>query len=778
MAKRSTNRRTSSRRTKRTTSTRRRASSRRPPRRRTLALLKKLWAWAKHIAAQEQTKDIGGVVLVFAALLTLLAQLSLQQGRLLEPWVTLLARAFGWGAYVIPLIIGAVGVRILLRHIEYIRWPDTAQTVGLGLGFVTALATYHFIAHLLRPEADLYTLGPKGGWVGATMVHLSIRALGPVGAASLLLILWITVITLVADVTLAEAIRALSSPRPTASALPSEKPAPPTEPSASPPPMPQPPPSREAKAEPPAIHVASRPANGDVEIDIPPVGSQHWRLPAIRDILEPGGEQDYNEALIREQVRIIEETLESLGAPVLVREINQGPVITQFGVEPLFLTARNGKRTRVKVSKIANLADDLALALSARSIRIQAPIPGRGLVGIEIPNEEPALVSLLDTMESRGFNSLKGRLRLAMGQDVSGQAVAADLRRMPHLLIAGATGSGKSVCVNAIIAALLLQNTPETLRLLLVDPKRVELTQYNGIPHLLTPVIVNVERVVPALKGVMKEMDRRYREFAQAGARNIEEYNRRIVKMGSGSPIPYIVVVIDELADLMMQSPEEAERAICRLAQMARATGIHLIIATQRPSVDVVTGLIKANFPARVAFAVTSSVDSRVILDMPGAERLLGRGDMLFMPPEAAQPVRLQGAFVSDRELGRLIGYWRNAKAVSPSEAPAPTVMLEQPTLFPEFDDLAASTSRFEDAMLPEAVRVFLEENRASVSLLQRRLRIGYTRSARLVETLTEMGIVSEERQGQSRQVNREAAEALLASLGDSAPSPVQTEGA
>ena len=503
------------------------------------------------------------------------------------------------------------------------------------------------------------------------------------------------------------------------------------------------------------------------------MGKQTWRLPSVGEILEEGSEQYYSEDLIRKQVRVIEETLSSLGAPVRVQEINQGPVITQFGTEPLFISSRTGRTTKVKVSKIAGLADDLALALSARSIRIQAPIPGKGLVGIEVPNEKAALVSLRDAMESDAYSAIKGRLRLGLGQDVSGQAVVADLRSMPHLLVAGATGSGKSVCVNSIIAAMLLQNSPDTLRLILVDPKRVELTQYNGIPHLLTPVIVDVDRVVATLRWVMREMDSRYRRFSGIGARNIEDYNERVKKHPDLSPIPYIAVLIDELADMMMQAPEETERVICRLAQMSRATGIHLIIATQRPSVDVVTGLIKANFPARIAFAVASSVDSRVILDTPGAERLLGQGDMLFMPPDVAQPLRLQGAFVSDRELDRLIAFWRNAVEPSdqgdvkpmPGGGPSVQEITSQPQLFPTFDEPASNNPQIKDQLLPTSVEIFLAENRASTSLLQRRLRIGYTRAARLMDYLTDMGIVSVEKQGQFRKVNRPVAEELLHSL-------------
>jgi S-DNA-T family DNA segregation ATPase FtsK/SpoIIIE len=535
------------------------------------------------------------------------------------------------------------------------------------------------------------------------------------------------------------------------------------------------------KRAPPKINVATRTNNGN-EIDISSleVGTQTWRLPQAREVLEEGSEQYYSEDLIRKQVHAIEETLASLGAPVRVNEINQGPVVTQYGTEPLFLTSRSGKTTKVKVSKIANLADDLALALSARSVRIQAPIPGKGLVGIEVPNEEPAVVSLLDVMESESFSKLKGRLRLGLGQDVSGKAVAADLRAMPHLLIAGATGAGKSVCVNAVIAAFLLQNSPDTLRLILVDPKRVELTQYNGIPHLLAPVIVDVDRVVPTLRWVTREMDSRYRRFASIGARHIEDYNRRARKSGEHAPIPYIAVLIDELADVMMQAPDETERVICRIAQMARATGIHLIIATQRPSVDVVTGLIKANFPARIAFAVASLVDSRVILDMPGAERLLGRGDMLFMPPDVSQPLRLQGAFVSDRELDRLIKYWKNSVETSEvtdagiltNSGPGVEEIATQPQLFPTFEEPTSTEFEFEDELLPAAVQVFLSEDRASTSLLQRRLRIGYTRAARLMDLLMDMGIVADEMKGQSRKVNRPVAEELLRSINAEEPSP------
>jgi DNA segregation ATPase FtsK/SpoIIIE, S-DNA-T family len=366
-------------------------------------------------------------------------------------------------------------------------------------------------------------------------------------------------------------------------------------------------------------------------------------------------------------------------------------------------------------------------------------------VGIEVPNEEIALVALRDVIEGEAFRRLKSPLRFALGQDVAGNAVAADLAGMPHLLVAGATGSGKSVCVNALITCLLLHNTPDDLRLIMVDPKRVELTGYNGIPHLLAPVVVELERVVGALQWVLREMDQRYHKLAQAGCRNVKEYNARLAARGE-KKLPHLVVFIDELADLMMLAPDETERTITRLAQLARATGIHLVIATQRPSVDVVTGLIKANFPARIAFAVASGVDSRVILDQPGAERLLGRGDMLFQAPDAAAPVRLQGVYVSDNEIQSLVNYWQSfAGAIVPAPTAAGGIVDASPAgiplkQMPLWDDFTPEQEK--DPLLEEAVDLARRQGRASVSMLQRRLRIGYTRAARLIETMEEKGII------------------------------------
>jgi S-DNA-T family DNA segregation ATPase FtsK/SpoIIIE len=498
-------------------------------------------------------------------------------------------------------------------------------------------------------------------------------------------------------------------------------------------------------------------------------------LPDSSGLLTPGGDQEMNHDKLLARARTIEDTLASLGAPGRVVEVRTGPVITQFGVEPDYVEVR-GKKNRVKVSAIASLDKDLQLSLGAKSIRIEAPVPGKGYVGIEVPNDKPSVVRLRDVLEANEFRRINSPLAIALGQGVDGTPVAADLGAMPHLLIAGTTGSGKSVCVNTIIASLLLRNPPDRLKFIMVDPKRVELTGYNGIPHLVAPVVVELERVVSVLKWVTREMDERYRKFALAGARNIEDFNNHLP--GNEPLMPYIVVIIDELADLMMMAPDDTEKVITRIAALARATGIHLVIATQRPSVDVVTGLIKANFPARIAFAVSAGVDSRVILDQPGAERLLGRGDMLFMSGDTPAPARLQGVYVSDAEIGNITRFWRN-QMNDPSLANAGKPILSDFKLDEatkqnspsskgsglgygtsgrpgngngasrnQFDDdeqdedEADENGVSDDVLYEQAVDTVRRLNKASVSLLQRRLRIGYTRAARLIDMMEERGVV------------------------------------
>ena len=457
---------------------------------------------------------------------------------------------------------------------------------------------------------------------------------------------------------------------------------------------------------------------------------------------------------VQQKIRVIEETLASFSVPVKVVEVNIGPAVTQFGVVPGTVPRRSSAGTtvdrRVRVSRIKALTDDLALALEAPTLRIEAPVPGKGFVGIEVPNRDTDVVPLRAILESPAMAGHKSPLVVGLGRDVAGNPVAADLSVMPHLLIAGATGSGKSVCINAIVASLLFNNGPDVLRLLLVDPKRVELVAFNGVPHLISPVVTDLDQVLGALTWMTLQMDERYRNFARVGARQLKDYNRKVDRKNRPpewadlEPYPYFVLVIDELADLMSAAPDKVEFYVCRLAQMARATGIHLVVATQRPSVDVVTGLIKANFPSRIAFSVTSQTDSRVILDTPGADKLLGRGDMLFMRPDSSKLERVQGSFISDQEIEALVRFWTTSM---PAEELAPNQPRYPWTgLMADLDD--------QDELYERALDLVEKEERISTSWLQRRLRVSYNRAAELMARMEEDGYVGyDEGAGRGREV-------------------------
>ncbi len=468
-----------------------------------------------------------------------------------------------------------------------------------------------------------------------------------------------------------------------------------------------------------------------------------WSLPPV-DILDATPEMQFSQADNAQRAQLIEETLASYGVDAKVVQINAGPTVTQFGVEPgwdrRFKEFRekddDGKvrtykkeisKTRVKVEKISSLSNDLSLALAAPSIRIEAPVPGKTYVGVEVPNVTSDMVSLRSVIESLNFQKLSAKtaMAIALGKGAGGESVSADLTKMPHLLIAGSTGSGKTVCLNTIICGLLMYNTPADLRFILIDPKRVELTQYNSIPHLATPVIVETPKALAALRWLCQEMDKRYQTFSKIGARNIESYNKK--KEGI-EKLPYLVLIIDELADLMMAGFDEVETNLCRLAQLARATGIHLVVATQRPSVDVVTGLIKANFPTRLSFAVTSQIDSRTILDSPGAEKLLGHGDMLYLPTDAAKPKRLQGCFLSDAEIDRLVYFWGSQRGDRVDPLKMETLVATTP------EGTIGGHPR--DSLLEQAKELAKNYSDVSTSFLQRKLHIGYPRAARLKEQL------------------------------------------
>jgi len=714
------------------------------------------------LSRQDQLK-LAGILLLLVALLTTLTLLSSVRGTLTAAWLQLLRSAFGWGAYFLPLLLAAVGFWLFLSGMGRTVHISTDTVIGLVLLLISGQGLLHYFA---QDPAALAQAGSGGGHIGWWISGNLIASLGDLGALTILLLVTIIGLVTVFHISLrsvweklvslyhslSEAYRRI---REAANAY-------------RPPPVDKSPAARAAStierpkavqpsaANPMQAGVSPRPAGTEMSTNFAPgqldSPEGRWQLPSWEDILVQSTDQELSQAEIRTKVRIIEETLANFGVPGKVVEVNQGPTVTQFGVEPGFVEQKDptGKlrKVKVKVSRISNLSNDLALALAASPIRIEAPVPGRSMVGIEVPNTSTSKVTLRSVMDSDEFRAEEGQLRIALGQDVAGQPVAADLSRMPHLLIAGATGSGKSVCINSIIACLLFHNTPDDLRLVMVDPKMVELTNYNGIPHLIVPVVVEIERVVATLKWVTSEMERRYRLFAKVGARNIEAYNTS--RPSRPDHMPNIVVLIDELADLMMAAPEEAERSICRLAQLARATGIHLVIATQRPSVDVITGLIKANFPARIAFTVFSGVDSRVILDTTGAEKLLGRGDMLYMASDSSKVVRMQGCYISDAELEKLAAHWRGLRSSAPA---LPGAGLTQQPLWEEMIAKEAQAAA-QDELLGEAESIVRQKGTASISLLQRKLSIGYSRAARLIDQLEARGVVGpDEGPNRGRQV-------------------------
>ena len=744
--------------------------------------------------------DILGVFLVIASAVLVLSALSADPGALIGPINDFLGRLLGQGALAVPITMFALGVWLILRY-----FGDGAPLMDLWRGsgallvylsalvilqiFETFTAAYRDVSlsepQTLRLPLELtWTLKRAGGWLGAELYWLLVTTVGELGSILVLAgvaLLGLRFMTGVSTYEMArwslglwrrvaekraarheerqaaraerereaaerlaqrEKIAAAQAARREREAALMENVAPAT----TPPPPPEPIPQSALSVAGPALSATPPPEVADLPEPKRDADPSPWRLPEYKEMLSGGGEPALEREVLRERAQIIEDTLRSFGAPGRVVAINSGPVITQFGVKPLHWEQRSGKRSRVKVGAIAQLEKDIQLALGARTIRVEAPVPGKGYVGVEVPNKTAALVSLRDVLDSDTFRRVKSPLAIALGQRVDGRPVVADLVRMPHLLIAGTTGSGKSVCVNAIINSILLRNAPQQVRFLMVDPKRVELTGYNGLPHLLAPVVVEMERTVAMLRWVAAEMDQRYQRFSQKGARDIVDYNEQLA--AGAESLPYIIVIIDELADLMMTAPDITERLITRIAALARATGIHLVIATQRPSVDVVTGLIKANFPARIAFAVASGVDSRVVLDQPGAERLLGRGDMLFQSGEAPAPLRMQGVFVSDSEIEKILAFWREQgrAPLGPTgleSAAPPAIPTAQTAIWVEPDAVDE-----EEQLYEQAVALVQRLKRASVSLLQRRMRIGYNRSARLIDRMEAEGIIGPPTEG------------------------------
>ena len=494
-----------------------------------------------------------------------------------------------------------------------------------------------------------------------------------------------------------------------------------------------------AKIETPKIK--TEPVREPASAQAPSISSgKTFQLPPLDLLDKPAAPaQVQGKIWLEQNTRVLEEALKDFGIEAKVAEVEMGPVITRYEVEPA---------PGVKVQKITTLADDLALVMKAPSVRIIAPIPGKARVGIEVPNPASSLVSLREILESTEFRDAPSKLTLAIGKDAAGHPLMADLTEMPHLLIAGTTGSGKTVCMNALITSILFHATPEEVRFIMVDPKMVELSVFNGIPHLMLPVLTNPKQVPLALHWVVQEMESRYRLFAKLGIRNIEGYHEKqfsnqLPKEEIPEDLPYLVVIIDELADLMLMAQAEVEKTIARLAHLSRAVGIHMVLATQRPSVDVLTGVIKANFPARISFQVASKVDSRTVLDVMGAEKLLGKGDLLFLQPGSSKLVRGQGTLVTDPEIERVVTFLKKQRTMEYD-----TSILEEETKPQD-----ASTVKIKDPLYPEAVRVVIEMGQASVSLLQRRMRLGYGRAARILDRMEEEGIVGPIRGAKPREV-------------------------
>lgn len=694
--------------------------------------------------------DVAGVMVLAFALMTFLALAlpELTRGVLLTWWARFLWVWFGWGSLWIVLAIGATGVLILRQH--YARPSSSGVKIPWGRVFAleaAALSSLAFLSALGGTSLARADAGMDGGRIGWGLSYLIGMFFTPIGLGAtiwrVLLFGFICVIFLLLGLGLVTPFFAWAQRRVQAEGMDEEL---------------------EALVD---SGVSVAPIQGQEASKVSFVGSRKKRqtlppeyrkkfrleadedtspgaMPLPRDERLPPLDLLVSEQSVRPDERdinmtagLIEKTLAEFGIPAKVVGFRVGPTVTQFALEPGFVekTGGNGEgeaaRQKVRVSQISALGRDLALALSAERLRIEAPVPGRPYVGIEVPNARTSVVRLRPILENELFYRLNSPLAIALGRDVSGQPVVADLARMPHLLIAGTTGSGKSVCIAALTTCLVMNNTPEDLRLVMIDPKMVELVRFNGMPHLYGKVETDLERILGVLRWTVAEMDRRYRLLEATHSRNLDSYNRKARRRKGEQPLPRIVVLIDELADLMMSAPDQTEPALVRLAQMARATGIHLVLATQRPSTDVVTGLIKANFPARISFAVASSIDSRVILDTTGAESLLGRGDMLFIPPEASAPIRCQGVMVSDQEVEKVITFWQKMVHQEEPEAAPWEELLAQETYLADRDDL-----------IQKAIEVVTETRRASASLLQRRLRIGYPRAARLIDELEKLGII------------------------------------
>jgi len=692
---------------------------------------------------QRFARDFWGVVSLALSVMTFLQLLlpAMPAGVLLSWWVGQLRHLLGWGSLWVVVALGFLGIWLLQR--KELTGSGRIPWLRVLLLEVAAFASIALLAVFGGTDLLAAEMGQDGGIVGWGLAELMRVLMVPFGLGGslwrALLLILIAGLSLFIGLGLAQRLMNLAVQAPQTGMLnPDELDGGPVISEA--PLLGVSRPDLAAKA---ARRRVQLPAEYRKKLAIPAVEDERPAEPVARDERLPPLDLLVHDQANRPDERninltagLIEKTLAEFGIPAKVVGFRVGPTVTQFAIEPGFVDkGQNGDgeaRQKVRVAQIAGLNRDLALALSAERLRIEAPVPGRPYVGIEVPNSRSSYVRLRQLLESEAMARVNSPLAIALGRDVSGAPVVGDLGSMPHLLIAGTTGSGKSVCIAAITACLVMNNTPEDLRLVMVDPKMVELVRFNGLPHLLGKVETELERILGVLRWTVVEMDRRYKLLEATHSRNLDTYNRKARRRKGEGPLPRIVLMIDELADLMMSAPDQTEHNLVRLAQMARATGIHLVVATQRPSTDVVTGLIKANFPARISFAVASCVDSRVILDTQGAEALLGRGDMLFLSPEASSPMRSQGVWVTDQEIERIINFWqKSTPELEQGETPPWDDLLEQESMLADRDDL-----------LEQAVAIIKKTRRASASLLQRRLHIGYPRAARLIDELSEMGYI------------------------------------
>jgi S-DNA-T family DNA segregation ATPase FtsK/SpoIIIE len=668
-----------------------------------LAVLEFIYNQITHSKA---TVFLGGAILAFIA-------------NLLTTW-------FGWGSFLILFAIGYFGYSLLRQDHGEIHW---GRLIALELATLLTLGLFAAFGgnNLIRAES-----GMDGGRLGWGLVTLAWQLMGQIGGTLVIFFAWLLMVVTGFDIwrkieewllQLAgeTPLLVVSTPTP-AEVAPEEQPVKST--ALAP---------RKKVIPIPAEFRTSFKSENKKDEKSDKVQSRGEDLPPLTLLLAETAVRA-DDRTINQTAGLIMKTLADFGIPATVIGYRVGPSVTQFAVQPGFIKKPGTdeddlQQMKVRVAQIASLQKDIALALSAQRLRIEAPVPGKPYVGIEVPNTHSSVVRLKTLLESEAFNKVGAPLTIAIGRDVSGHPLIADLARMPHLLIAGATGSGKSVCITSIAACLAMSNTPEDLRMVMIDSKMVELIRFNGLPHLYGKVETNIDRILGVLKWVVVEMEHRYRLLEGAHARDLEAYNRKVTRKADGKALPRIVVLIDELADLMMSAPDVTEHNLVRLAQMARATGIHLVVATQRPSTDVVTGLIKANFPARLAFAVASGIDSRVILDYTGAESLLGRGDMLFLNPEVGNPVRAQGVMITDMEIERIISHWQKS-GLKVDDVPPWEKLLQEPD------------ENQDDGLIEQAISIVRSSQRASASLIQRRLRIGYPRAARLLDQLEEMGVV------------------------------------